>query len=165
MKFLREHWRLGAVLLLLVVLQFALRPLLGDPRFAPDFLFLALLVYAVRARPGQGAVAGFLVGILTDALSPAAFGAGALAHTTIGYFAAWGKAVFFADNIFVNVAFFLLGSWLRDVLVLLIGQHLAGSTLYWQLGYLSVLKAVTTATAGAVILLIFRRWLNIRIRE
>jgi rod shape-determining protein MreD len=151
------------VLLLLLVLQFTLRPPLGA-RVAPDFLLLALLVYAIRARPGQGAVAGFLVGLLTDALSPAAFGAGALAHTVIGYFAAWGKAVFFADNLFVNAAFFFLGSWLRDVIVVLIGQHVTGSTLLWQIVYLSPLKALTTALAGVVILLIFRRWLDIRIK-
>jgi rod shape-determining protein MreD len=164
-RFVREHWQLGAVLLLLLVLQFILRPLLGDARIAPDFLFLALMVFAVRARPGQGAVAGFLVGLLTDALFPAAFGAGALAHTAVGYFAAWGKAVFFADNLFVNAAFFFLGSWIRDFLVLLFGQHMSGTALYWQLGYLSLLKALTTAVAGIVILLIFRRWLDIRIRQ
>jgi rod shape-determining protein MreD len=164
-KFLREHGRLGIVLLLLVVLQFALRPLLGDNRIAPDFLFLALMVYAIRARPGKGAAAGLFVGLLTDALSPAAFGAGALAHTAVGYFAAWGKAVFFADNLFVNAAFFFVGSWLRDLLVLLFGQHVTGTALFWQVGYLSPLKALTTATAGIVILLIFRRWLGIRVRE
>lgn len=165
MRFLGERGRLGTVLLLLLVLQFALRPLLGDTRIAPDFLFLALMVYAIRARPGHGAAAGFLVGLLKDALSPAAFGAGALANTIVGYFAAWGKAVFFADNLFVNVAFFFLGSWLCDILVLLFGQHLTGAALFRQIVYLSPLKALTTATAGIVILLIFRRWLDIRIRE
>jgi len=164
----REHWRLAVVLMLLVVLQFALRPLPGDPRIvrvAPDFLLLALLVYAIRARPGDGAVAGFVVGLVADSLSPAAFGAGALAHTVIGYFAAWGKAVFFADNLFVNAVFFFVGTWVRDVLVLLVGRHVEGSALLWQIGYLSPLKALTTASAGLLVLLMFRRWLDIRIGE
>jgi rod shape-determining protein MreD len=157
---------MGLVLLILVVLQFALRPLPGDPRIvrvAPDFLLLALLVYAIRARPGEGAIAGFLVGLVTDALSPDAFGAGALAHTVIGYFAAWGKAVFFADNLLVNAVFFFLGTWVRDVLVLLVGRHVEGSALLWQIGYLSPLKALTTAIAGILVLLVFRRWLDIRL--
>jgi rod shape-determining protein MreD len=165
---LRGQWRLGLVLLILVVLQFALRPLPGDPnvvRVAPDFLLLALLVYAIRARPGEGAIAGFAVGLVTDSLSPAAFGAGALAHTVIGYFAAWGKTVFFADNLFVNAVFFFLGTWARDLLVLLVGRHVEGSALLWQIGYLSTLKALTTSIAGVLVLLAFRRWLDIRIRE
>ena len=163
-----KRWQLATVFFFLVVLQFAVRPLPEDPRIerlAPDFLLLALLVYAIRARPGQGAIAGFIVGLVTDSLSPAAFGAGALAHTVVGYLAAWGKAVFFAENLLVNAAFFFLGTWLRDVLVLLIGQHAHGSALYWQIGYLSPIKALTTAIAGIVVLLLFRRWLNIRIGE
>ena len=168
MKPISERWRLGALLLCLVVLQFTVRPLPEDARIErvmPDFLFLALLVYAIRARPGQGAVAGFLVGIVTDSLSPEAFGAGALAHTLIGYLAAWGKAVFFADNLFVNAAFFFVGTWVRDILVLLIGRHILGAALYWQIGYLSPLKALTTAVAGMALLLLFRRLLHIRISE
>ena len=168
MRIDKERWQLATVFFLLVVLQFAVRPLPEDPRIerlAPDFLLLALLVYAIRARPGHGAIAGFIVGLVTDSLSPAAFGAGALAHTVVGYLAAWGKAVFFAENLLVNAAFFFLGTWLRDVLVLLIGQHAQGSALYWQIGYLSPIKALTTAIAGIVVLLLFRRWLNIRISE
>ncbi len=168
MRFLREHWKLGSVLLLLVLCQFTLRPAIGDPRLvrvAPDFLLLALLVYAIRARPGQGAIAGFIVGLASDSLSPAAFGAEALAHTVIGYLAAWGKAVFFADNFFINVVFFFFGTWVRDVMVLMAGRHVGGTALLWQLGYFSPLKALSTAVAGVVILLVFRRWLNIRISE
>ncbi len=168
MRIDKERWQLATVCLFLVVLQFAVRPLPNDPRIerlAPDFLFLALLVYAVRVRPGNGAIAGFIVGMVTDSLSPAAFGAAALAHTVVGYLAAWGKAVFFAENLLVNAAFFFLGAWLRDVLVLLIGQHAHGSALYWQIGYLSPIRALTTAVAGVVVLLLFRRWLDIRISE
>ena len=168
MRIDKERWQLATVCFFLVALQFVVRPLPEDPRIerlAPDFLLLALLVYAIRARPGHGAIAGFIVGLVTDSLSPAAFGAGALAHTVVGYLAAWGKAVFFAENLLVNAAFFFLGTWLRDVLVLLIGQHAQGSALYWQIGYLSPIKALTTAIAGIVVLLLFRRWLNIRISE
>lgn len=168
MRTTRSRWHLWTVLLLLVLLQFSIRPLLGDPgivRVAPDFLLLALLILANRSRPGHGAIAGFVVGLVTDALSTAAFGAGALAHTVVGYFAAWGKAVFFADNLFVNAVFFFVGTWARDVLVLLFGRHVEGPALIWQVVYLSPLKALTTATAGIVILLIFRRWLNVRISE
>ncbi len=168
MRWKSDGVRLVIVMLFLAVLHFGLRPLIGSPRFervAPDFLLLALLVYAIRARPGQGAIAGFVVGLLADALSPAAFGAGILAHTVIGYIAAWGKAVFFAENIVVNAAFFFFGTWLRDVLVLLVGRRTGGSALFWQVGYWSPLLATTTTVAGVLVLLMFRQWLHIRLSE
>jgi rod shape-determining protein MreD len=159
----RQQYGLAAVLLLLVVLHFAMRPYLGDPRVAPDLLLLALLVYAIRARPGRAAIGGFLVGLASDALNPIAFGAGALAYTTVGYLAAWGKAVFFAESLLVNAGFFFFGSWLRDALVLLAGRHVEGSLLLWQLGFWSPINAAVTAAVGVLVLVVFRRWLQIRI--
>lgn len=161
----RGGYRLVAVLLILVVLHFTVPPFLGDRRVAPDFLLLALLVYAIRARPGDAAVAGFLVGLLADALTPVAFGAGVLAHTVVGYLAAWGKAVFFAENVVVTTGFFLAGTWLRDVLVLIAGRHVAETVLLWQIGFWSPLKALMTALVGMVVLLLFRRWLQMRLPQ
>lgn len=156
------RYRLVSVLLLLVTLHFALRPFLGDARVAPDLLMLALLIYAIQARPGDAAIAGFVVGLVADALTPVAFGAGALAHTCVAYLAAWGKAVFFAESIPVSAGFFLAGTWLRDLLVLVAGRHLGERTLLWQLVVWSPLKALTTAVAGVIVLALFRRWLDVR---
>ena len=44
MSYGRNRYRFGAVMLLLVASHFALRPWLGDPRWSPDFLLLALMV-------------------------------------------------------------------------------------------------------------------------
>jgi rod shape-determining protein MreD len=156
---------LTAVLLLLVIMHFALRPWLGDTRAAPDFLLLALLVFAIRARPGNAAMAGFVTGLVSDALTPIAFGSGALAYTGVGYLAAWGKAVFFAENLLVNAGFFFAGTWARDVLVLLAGGQVRGSGLFWQLAVWSVLKALSTAIVGVMILMFFRGWLRVRLSE
>jgi rod shape-determining protein MreD len=139
-----ERSRLAAVLLLLVVLHFALRPFLGDFRAAPDLLLLALIVFAMRVRPGHATAAGFSVGLVVDSLTPVAFGAGALAHTLVGYLAAWGKAVFFAENLVVNAGFFFVGTWIRDLLVLVAGRHMDGSAMLWQLLFWSPIKALAT---------------------
>ena len=37
-----------------------------------------------------------------------------LANTLVGYAAAWGRAVFFADNLLVNAGFIAAGVWLRE---------------------------------------------------
>ncbi len=156
-------FKVGVVLLALVLMHFAVRPLLGNDRLAPDFLLLALMFFAIRSRPANAAIAGFTVGILADALSPVAFGAGALAHTVVGYLQAWGKAIFFPDNLLVTTGFLFVGSWLRNFLVLLAGGQTRGAELFWALTAWSVGQAVTTTVAGLLVLLTFRRWFKIGI--
>jgi len=154
--------RFWGVLLLLVVLHFAVRPRLGDPRFAPDFLLIAVLFLAIRLRPGAGAVAGFVVGILTDALAPTAFGAAALATSVVGFGAGRVKALFVADNLLINALFVFGAAWLRDIIQVLASNQLSGGTLAWQLLGLSPLAALTTAIAAFLVRLVFRSWLEAR---
>ncbi len=156
-------FKVGVVLLALVLMHFTVRPLLGNDRLAPDFLLLALMFFAIRSRPANAAIAGFTVGILADALSPVAFGAGALAHTVVGYLQAWGKAIFFPDNLLVTTGFLFFGSWLRNFLVLLAGGQTRGAELFWALTAWSVGQAFTTTVAGLLVLLTFRRWFKIGI--
>ncbi len=147
---------------LLAALHFYVRPRLWDSRAAPDFLLLALMLIAIRARPGIAALAGFVVGLVNDVLTPASFGAGALAHTVVGYLAAWGRAVFFPDNLLVNAGLFAGGVLVRNALVLLASGTPAGQLSAGLLVW-SPLQAVTTAVAGTIILLLFRNWFAIRI--
>ncbi|OLC08250.1 MAG: rod shape-determining protein MreD [Gemmatimonadetes bacterium 13_1_40CM_70_11] len=160
-----DKYRFWVILAILVALQFSVRSRLGDERTAPDFLLLALLIYTIRAQPGRSATAGFLVGLLRDALTPASFGAGALAHTLVGYLSAWGKAVFFAENLFVNGCLFFAGTWVRNVVVALASGKLKGGQLGWELLVWSPLQSLTTAVAGMAVLWLFGRWLAIRLSE
>ncbi len=157
-------WRSVGVLILLLALHFYVRPRLGTPRFAPDFIAIGVLLYALRARPGQAAVAGLLAGLLTDALTPARFGAGALANAVVGYLAAYGRSVFFADNLLVTGGFFFVGTWLRNLLVL-IASGTPLSQLVMDAGVWSSLQALSTAVVGVMLALLLRGWLDLRIRE
>ncbi|MGH7719697.1 MAG: rod shape-determining protein MreD, partial [Gemmatimonadaceae bacterium] len=103
-----EYLRIALAFGVLVLLHFSLRPLLGW-RAGPDFLIIALLLVAIRVRPGMAAVTGLLMGLFADALAPEAFGASALAMTVVGFAASWLKAVFFADDLALNAFFFFLG--------------------------------------------------------
>jgi len=158
------RYRFGLVILILIGLHFYLRPRLWDARIAPDFFMLALMLYAIRTRPGNAAVAGFLVGITADALTPARFGAGALAHTLVGYLAAWGRAVFFADNLLVHAGFIGVGVWLRNFVVL-VSSGASARQVFVNLVTWSLLQALTTAVAGVITLIVFRDWLSIRLDE
>ncbi len=157
--------RFWSVLALLVVLQFSVRSRFGNERVAPDFLLLALLIYTIRARPGASAAAGFVVGLMGDALTPASFGAGALAHAIVGYVSSWAKVLFFAENLLVNGGLFFAGTWLRNAILAVSSGKLAGPQLGWELLVWSPLQGLTTAAAGVLVLMVFRQWLAIRLEQ
>ena len=154
--------QLAAVLLLLVALHFYVRPRLWGPRVSPDFLFVGLMLFAMRSSAGASAVAGFLVGLAADALTPARFGAGALAHTVVAYLASWARAVFFADNLLVNAAFVAVGVWLRDFLVLVVSGS-GDQSILTELAVYSPLQALSSALFALIVLLAFREWFAIRL--
>src|SRR5213594_1430446 len=155
-----DRYRYPIMMIVLVVLQFTVRSHLGGDRVAPDFLLLALLIYTIRAEPGKSAAAGFILGLLRDALTPASFGAGALAHTLVGFMSSWAKAVFFAEHVFIKGCLFFAGTWLRNVIVLLVSGRLQGSQVAWELLVWSPLQGLTTALVGVVVLWFFRGWLT-----
>ncbi len=156
--------RLAVAVLLLLGLQYGLRPRLGDPRFAPDFVLVALLLVAMRVRPGAAAVAGFVVGLATDAVAPTAFGAAALAHTVTGYVAAWLKAFVVAENVAITALLFVAAAWLRDIIQVLAAHQLRGAGAVKQLLLYSPLAALSTGVAALVLLTVLRGWLAERAR-
>jgi len=107
-----------------------------------------------------GTIAGFLVGLVTDAVAPTAFGAAAFALTVIGYLSGWLKVIVFADNLLVNALFVFVAAWMRDAIEVLVAHQLQGGALAWQLLALSPLAAASTAAAAAVTLFLFRGWLR-----
>jgi rod shape-determining protein MreD len=156
-----ERLKLGAALLILVALHFVLRPRFAPSRFAPDLVLVALLFLAIRTRPAVGAVAGFLVGLLSDAVAPTTFGAGALALTIVGFSVGWLKAVVFADNLLVNALVVFAASWLRDALQVVASNQLRGGSLGTQLLVLSPVAALSTAASALIALLLLRGWLTV----
>lgn len=154
--------QLFIVMALLVLLHFYVRPRLWTARVSPDFLLIALLLYAMRSRPGAGAVAGLLTGLVADAMTPDRFGAAALAHTLVGYLASWSRAVFFADNLLVNAAFIAAGLWVRDLL-LLVASGIGRQALVAELTVYAPIQALTTAVFAVLVLVAFREWFAIRL--
>lgn len=147
--------RAFAAFMLLVLLHYSVRPLLGW-RAAIDFLLIALLLASVRVRPGAAAVIGFVLGLVADALTPDAFGSAAFAMATVGFGAAYLKAVFFADNLALNGFFFFVGKWAFDILYLLMESRVHGAELVMQLLLWSPLSSAVTALAGILVLVILR---------
>jgi rod shape-determining protein MreD len=154
--------QVALVLLLLVVLQFYIRPRLWNARVSPDFLLIGLMLFAMRSGAGAGALAGFIVGLIEDTLTPARFGAAALAHTVVGYLASWGRALFFADNMLVNAGFVAVGLWLRDLIVL-VASETDHRQLLTELTFYSPIQALTTAAFALALLLTFQAVFSVRL--
>lgn len=159
-----DRVRVGLVVLVLLALEFYLRPSLVAGRGMPDFLLVALVLLAIRSGPGGAALLGLLAGLVLDVLTPARFGANILAHVLVGFSAAAGRAVFFPDHLVVNAGLFFLATWVRNLLVLVLTgtswAALGAEALWW-----APLQGLATAAVGTVVLLLFREWLAIRIER
>jgi rod shape-determining protein MreD len=153
--------RTAIVCVILIVLHYTLRPLLGW-RASIDFLLIALIFGAVRMRPAGAAVFGLLLGLATDSLALGAFGAGALAATIVGFSASYLKAVFFADNLALNGFFLFAGKWLFDVVYVLMERRMHGMEMVMQIVVYSPLSAAVTAVAGVIAVTLLRPILEIR---
>jgi rod shape-determining protein MreD len=143
------------VFLLLVVLHYTVRPLIGT-RISVDFLVIALLLTAVHVRPGVAALVGFVTGMIADSLMPLSFGAGALAMSGVSFAASWLKATVFGDNAFLQAIFLAAGKWAFDIVYVLAEHRLSFGDLVLQLLWWSPLSAVATGLAGVLVVLTFR---------
>ena len=147
--------KVGIAFVILVLLHYTLRPLLAW-RAGPDFLILALLLVAVRVRPGIAAIVGLGLGLMADSLVLSAFGSSALAMCAIGFGAAWLKAVFFADNLVLNGMFFFVGKLTFDIVYLFTERRLGGTELITEILVWSPLRAAVTAVMGLLMLALLR---------
>jgi rod shape-determining protein MreD len=146
---------------ILIFLHYTLRPLLAW-RASIDFLIIALLLGAVRLRPGPAAVYGFLLGLIADSLAVNGFGAAALGMSIVGFSASWLKAVFFADNMALIGFFLFVSKWLFDLIFLLVAHGSSGGELAMQIFVWSPLSAAVTAAAGVIVLSLLKPLLEVR---
>ncbi|MGH7620046.1 MAG: rod shape-determining protein MreD [Gemmatimonadaceae bacterium] len=153
--------RTTLVCAILIVLHYTLRPLLAW-RASIDFMIVALLLGAVRMRPGAAAVYGLLLGLVTDSLAVSSFGAAALGMSLVGFGASWLKAVFFADNLALNGFFLFLAKWLFDLIVLIVGHRVHGAEIAMQIFVWSPLSAAVTAVAGVITLSLMKPLMDVR---
>ena len=153
--------RTAIVCLILIVMHYTLRPLLGW-RASIDFLLIAIVFGAVRVRPAGAAIYGFLLGIAADSLALGAFGAGALAATVVAYGASYLKAVFFADNLALNGFFLFVGKWLFELIYVLMERRMQGMEMLMHIAVWAPLAAAVTAVAGVIAITVLRPILEVR---
>lgn len=141
---------------LLVALHFGLHLSLGIEAQAPDLLTIAVLLAARQVAGGPAAGVGFAFGLLEDAVSLGAFGAGAVTQTLVGFLGARSRDLFVGDSVVFLGIYLFLGSWIQDGLYFtLVGGARRGEPLQ-ELLLLAPLEALYAAAAGLVAVLIYR---------
>ncbi len=115
----RRCYASSIAFLILVLLHFSLRPLLGW-RAEIDFLLIAVLLAAVRVRPGAAAIMGFVVGLAGRLADAERLWRGRAGHD--GRCASrrrGSRPSFFADNLALNGFFFFAGRWAYAIIYVL----------------------------------------------
>jgi rod shape-determining protein MreD len=146
---------LAVMVMVLVALHYSLRPLI-EWRVTVDFLTVAVLIVALRARPGAAALVGSVAGLIADSLAPSGFGAAAVALTVVAGLASWIKRTFFTENIVLNALCLFGGKLAFDIVYLLIEGRVTGAALLAQLAGWSVASALVAGVVGVIVLLVFR---------
>lgn len=140
----------------LVVLHFFLQLTLGLGLRAPDLLTVAVLM-AARPLPGGAAAGlGFVLGILEDAVSIAAFGAGAATFTIIAYLGARTRDFFVGDSLFFLTVYVFLGKWIQEALYFGLAVGVRRGEPVEALLTQAPLNALYAAAAGLVAVSLYR---------
>ena len=149
-----SNYTVFATVVVLAFLHFALRPVI-DPWIArPNLLVCAVLVAALKLRPGAAAGVGFALGLLEDAMAVTNFGMSALLLVLMGYLGSRTREQFVGEEPLFMGTYMFIGTWLYQAAAyLMLG---AGSDALSYLLVQSPLDALATSAVGYVALLLVR---------
>ena len=153
---MRNGWGFWLFIVVLVVLHLVLHLSLGLGLWAPDLLTLAVLLAARQLEGGWAAGLGFGLGLLEDAVSLGAFGAGAITQTVLGFLGARSRELFVGDSLLFLSFYLFLGAWVQDALYFGIAQAVRRGEPLQALLVHAPLEALYVAAAGVVAMLVYR---------
>jgi len=91
---MERYLRSALIVLALLIVQTVFMPYISIGGFLPDLLLIWVVYTAIRRGQVEAMIAGFLVGLLQDALATQLFGLAALSKTIAGFLAGY----FFNEN-------------------------------------------------------------------
>lgn len=101
----------AVLVVLLILLHFAFRPVLISWTYGPDLLAGALLLGALHLRAGPAAGLGFALGLLEASMALTGMGAIPVVYTLAGYGAARSRDLLYSDSPRFVPTFLFLGVW------------------------------------------------------
>jgi rod shape-determining protein MreD len=144
----------------LVILHFVLHLSLGIGVWAPDLITLAVLLSARQLSGGGAAAVGFVLGLLADAVSLAAFGAAAVTQTVVGYLGARSRDLFLGESLLFLALYLFMGAWLQDALYYGVAAGVRRGHALQSLFVYAPLEALYVAVAGIVAVVIYRTFVR-----
>ena len=116
----RRGW---VVIGMLLLLHFALHPLWTGWSAGPDLLVGGLLLGSLGLRASRAAVLGFTLGALEASMALGPLGPTMLILAAAGYAGSWLRDVFYSDSARFIPAFLVVGVWVVQTLLTLVGGH------------------------------------------
>lgn len=153
---MKRGWSFWVFIALLVSVHFILHLTLGMSTWAPDLLTLSVLMAARQLNGGAAAAVGFGLGLLSDAVSLGAFGAGAMTQTVVGYLGARSRDLFVGDSMLFLSLYFFMGAWLQDALYYWVAPAVRRGETVEALLIHAPLQALYVAVAGVAAILVYR---------
>jgi rod shape-determining protein MreD len=153
---MKNGWPFWVMIAVLVALHFVLHLSLGLGRSAPDLLTVAVLFGARQLSGGKAAALGFALGLLEDAVSLGAFGAGAATQTVVGYLGARSRDLFVGESVLFLAIYLFFGTWVRDALYYVLAEAVRRGDPVSTLLVQAPIGALYTAAAGVVAVVVYR---------
>jgi rod shape-determining protein MreD len=143
-------------IVLVVVVHFFLQLTLGLGTRAPDLLTVAVLLGARPLSGGAAAGLGFVLGLLEDAVSIAAFGVAAATFTIIAYLGARTRDFFVGESVLFLAVYLFLGKWVQTAIYYGLAGGVRRGEPVEMLLMEAPLHSLYAAAAGLVALTIYR---------
>lgn len=140
----RRAW---VVIGLLLLVHFALHPLWTSWPAGPDLLVGGLLLGSLGLRASHAAALGFVLGLLEASLSLGPLGPTMLVLAGAGYAGSWLRDVFYSDSARFIPAFLVIGIWLVQIVLTLVGG--GGMSILGTLVFSPISAAVTAVVCWA----------------
>ena len=141
----------------LILAHLVLHVAFGFGRLAPDLLIVALLVGSRSLSMRMGAALGFVLGLVEDAFSTLSFGANVFAMTVAGALGSRTRDFFVGGSVPFLAIYFLLGKWVRDLLVWTVSDPAGRPVFNDHVLVESPILALYAAAAGVLARLLFAR--------
>jgi rod shape-determining protein MreD len=149
----RDRGPFWVFIAVLAALHFVLHISLGLGAWAPDLLTLAVLLGARELEGGAAAALGFGLGLVEDAVSLGAFGAGMVTQTVVGYLGARSRDLFVGESVLFLGLYLFVGAWLQDALYFGVAQAVRRGGVSEQLLMAAPMEAAYVAVVGMVAIL------------
>lgn len=111
-----------------ILLQISVFPFLKLAGVTPNVVLILIVSFALMRGRAEGAVLGFVCGLILDLLSGGVVGMNALIFTVIGYLNGMLHHLFFANNILLPLGMVLASSLGYDLIMYICGFLLRNRT-------------------------------------